>query len=1058
MAYFDKYGVEFSDDKKTLVQCPEDFEGEYIIPEGTTTIQEYAFVGCINLTSVIIPNSVTNIGDGAFNNCTGLTSPVYNEHIFACMPEALSGTYVIPEGIETIIGKAFYCCSGLTSIEIPNSVTSIGKSAFAGCTGLTTIEIPDAVTNIGDEAFMMCKNLSSIVLPESLQKIGFCVFKRCSNLSSVRIPRNITCIEQEAFDGCKELVDIKIPNGIKDISLCAINGCDKLRKFSIPAEAIVCHCSRCSHPYIKELITGDSIKRIGKCLISVSQELEGIFIVPEDIVAITPGAFKDCKKLTSVVLHDRIQRIGKNAFEGCTSLASINIPNSVTRIGSDAFRGCSSLRYIDVDKDNPNYCSLDGVLYDKNIATLIKYPASKQGDFIIPNNVQKIGDKAFENSIGLTFIDIPISVTNIGKSAFSGCSGLTSITVPKSVTEIGRWAWEYCTNLTSIIIETGNPTYDSRDNCNAIIETAENTLIAGCMETKIPNSVTCIDFDAFNGCVGLASIEIPNSVKEIGSRAFKGCIGLTSVIIPNNVTKIEWNTFEGCSGLTSVVIANGVKEIGNESFKDCSALTYIDIPGSVINIGYNAFRNCKKLKYLSIPDSVKDIGECAFYDCSSLEEITLPKDITKIPDWCFRGCSKLKDLVIPDSVKEIGNKSLPLCVSLTRLIIPEGVESIGDLAIYQCTKLKSITLPHSLQKIGEDILGTTLSLKEICIPKGQKARFLQMGLYKYENIIVERDNEELTITLNLAKAYEFGIGVSQNLTQAVLIYTQATEKGCAEAAYRLAEWYGIGEVLPLDLNKALDLYQQAAKSGYKDAEEKAQRIQQKIEAEEKKQADYLAEKQKEQETKAVVEAQAKPYYLFFDTETAGLPPKGMDNVPVTNPDFWPRLVQLAWILTDKEGKVLNRKSKIIYPNGFSIPASATAIHHITTEHAMQVGEPLRDVLGEFMKDLLQAEKVVGHSVKFDQHIVGAELYSMDMDYKALIDKSSICTMTSKSIIDYCALPNPNEGYNDYKWPRLPELYRILFNREFENAHDALADITATKDCFFELKRRGIIKE
>ena len=211
----------------------------------------------------------------------------------------------------------------------------------------------------------------------------------------------------------------------------------------------------------------------------------------------------------------------------------------------------------------------------------------------------------------------------------------------------------------------------------------------------------------------------------------------------------------------------------------------------------------------------------------------------------------------------------------------------------------------------------------------------------------------------------------------------------------------------------------------------------------------------EQERQRQKVEQEKPYYLFFDTETAGLPPKGMDDVPVTNPDFWPRLVQLAWILTDKEGRVLNRKSKIIYPNGFSIPTSATAIHHITTEHAMQVGEPLRDVLGEFKRDLLKAEKIVCHNVEFDQHIVGAELYSMDMEYKALMNKTSICTKLVST--NFCALPNTN-GHSGYKWPSLQELYHKLFNKDFEDAHDALADITATKDCFFELKRRGIIRE
>jgi len=192
--------------------------------------------------------------------------------------------------------------------------------------------------------------------------------------------------------------------------------------------------------------------------------------------------------------------------------------------------------------------------------------------------------------------------------------------------------------------------------------------------------------------------------------------------------------------------------------------------------------------------------------------------------------------------------------------------------------------------------------------------------------------------------------------------------------------------------------------------------------------------------------------LFFDTETSGLPRNY--KASVSNSSNWPRLVQIAWIVTNEEGKILKRKSEIIYPDGFTIPQEATNIHGITTERAKRDGKPLRDVLDEFVKDLANAKQVVCHNVEFDQHIVGAELYRMDMDYKTLMEMPSICTMLSST--SFCAIPNPN-GYDDYKWPKLSELYHKLFSRDFEDAHDALADITATKDCFFELKRRGIIR-
>ena len=232
-----------------------------------------------------------------------------------------------------------------------------------------------------------------------------------------------------------------------------------------------------------------------------------------------------------------------------------------------------------------------------------------------------IGEQAFYCCYGLTSVTIPNSVTRIGDEAFYNCCGLTSVTIPNSVTSIGRNPFSGCSGLTAIKVESGNMAYDSRNNCNAIIETATNTLIAGCENTVIPNSVMSIGDWAFGWC-GLTSVTIPNSVTSIGGSAFYGCSGLTSVTIPNSVTSIGYMAFSGCTSLTSVTIPNSVTSIGWDAFNRCSRLTSVTIPNSVTSIGHSAFSCCSGLTSVTIGSNVTSIGDYAFEDCSGLTSVT----------------------------------------------------------------------------------------------------------------------------------------------------------------------------------------------------------------------------------------------------------------------------------------------------------------------------------------------------------------------------------------------------------------------------------------------------
>ena len=361
-----------------------------------------------------------------------------------------------------------------------------------------------------------------------------------------------------------------------------------------------------------------------------SPSYSGDIIIPERIiynsttykvVSIGDNAFKYSDDLTSVSIPNSVTTIGREAFYGSDGLTSVKIPNSVTTIGEDAFSECKGLIEINVDDNNKEYSSIDGVLYNKDVSELICYPCGMPlNSFSIPNSVTKIGNSAFSGCDGLTSVTIPNSVMTIGEYAFFSCTCLTSVTIGNNVTTIGGSAFSRCKSLTSV---------------------------------TIPNSVTTIEYEAFQYCEGLTSVTIGNSVTTIGSRAFYNCNGLTSVTIPNSVTTIMHSTFAGCTGLTSVTIPNSVTTIEDSAFSSCKDLTSVTIPNSVTTIGNDVFSGCDGLTSVTIGYSVTTIGNNAFLNCDGLTSVTIGYSVTTIGEDAFSGCGNIKEIycqpVIPPS-------------------------------------------------------------------------------------------------------------------------------------------------------------------------------------------------------------------------------------------------------------------------------------------------------------------------------------------------------------------------------------------------------------------------
>ena len=401
------------------------------------------------------------------------------------------------------------------------------------------------------------------------------------------------------------------------------------------------------------------------------------------VTSISDAAFSGCS-LTSVYIPNSVTSIGDAAFSGC-SLISVTIGNSVTSIGGSAFSGCWGLKSVTIPNSVTSICDY------------AFYGCSGLKSVTIPYGVTSICDYAFYGC-GLTSITIPNSVTSIGDHAFSGCWGLKSVTIPNSVTSISNYAFLSCSGLTSIVVEKGNTKYDSRNNCNAIIETASNTLIRGCKTTVIPNSVTAIGSNAFRGCSSLTSVTIPNSVTSIGSVAFEGCSGLTSVTIGNSVTSIGNSAFGGCSGLTKVIVPDIAawcnisfgSSYGNPLYyakhifsDENTEITDLVIPNSVTTIGDYAFIGCNALTSVTIPNSVTSIGWGAFAYCSGLTSVTIPNSVTSIGQGAFLYCSGLTSITIPNSVTSIGNYAFTNCTGLTELVSLASIPPICNAGVFE---------------------------------------------------------------------------------------------------------------------------------------------------------------------------------------------------------------------------------------------------------------------------------------------------------------------------------------------------------------------------------------
>lgn len=456
-----------------------------------------------------------------------------------------------------------------------------------------------------------------------------------------------------------------------------------------------------------------------------------------------------------------VTKIKENAFADNTSFASVTLPNKLQHIGNNAFKNCSKLNKI-VLSEGIESCgenaflgtAINAAIYSGS--TLVYFPNAAE-KFIIKENTTKILDYAFSNCLNLSKIEIPAAVSEIGIKAF----------------------WN-CNNLTKISVATENKVYDSRENCNAIVRTKDNTLFIGFSTSILPKSVKQIGKKAFAGIKitemsfdgeleniedsafyssGITKVDLQANIKSVGRSAFaqcknlgvvnynlaseievdaehlpfENCNSLVTVNIGENVSIIPAYLFKNSTELRYVEFTNNLKEIKKEAFAGCQVLSYVEIPNSVEIADGTAFietgisdpvHNEHLFVYLpssygneySIPEGITRIGENAFYQNQTLESIKIPESVTTICDYAFTKTARLNNIIVPNSVTKIGKFAFSYNEQLNKIQLPTSLKRIEEGTFYMCVRLKEIALPEGVEYLGRNLFYWCDMLETITLP------------------------------------------------------------------------------------------------------------------------------------------------------------------------------------------------------------------------------------------------------------------------------------------------------------------------------------------------------
>lgn len=745
------------------------------LPTTITAVPERMFYASY-VERVSLPVSLQSIGKAAFFNCMHLTDLQLPEGLITIEGSAFSGCTVLKEltlpGSLKHVGEKVFGGSNIEIVHVEEGITELAPVMFADCP-LTQVDLPNTLTTIQDAAFYNCTKLKEITLPNSVTQLGEGVFQGCSSLSQVRLSENLKTLPTSTFDGCKALTEFDFA-GITEIGSEAFQNTG-IQILDLPTTVKTLGESAFAHSALQEIWSLGGVETLPTDVFAYTQIQtfdipQGLYIAPGafeysalqkvatgiDVTEINDGAFRNCRKLTSVELNEDVTRIGDNAFRACTALTSIDFPESLVSIGDYAF-------------------------YTSGLTSLV-----------VPNTVQQMGRMAFAGS-ALTEVSVVSGVKTLGDYAFAGCTALAAINLPDRVTRLGVGAFRNCTGATGIEIGSGLtevPAFAFAD-------------CTGVKDIAFDEGVVTIGPNAFQNAVSVVFLTLPNSVTTVGSHAFAGLLNVEKITLGSGLTKVESYAFDNAVNCYQLTLDSAVNALTNADMVACHLAYYGGqkpmIPGAGMAYsveGYNSFRRIgentaglavvvgdhatalsmhflaaqtDKVKRVTLGKQVQRIGyeikkgytadytnafAAEFIGNGYLEQVTVSSEnpylyadgsglyskdkstlyaavtgkvdytentASAIGDWALSCNAKLKKVMLGKSVRTVGTKAFAYDQKLKYVQLTDGLQQIGASAFTGCTALKVLELPDTVTTLGDNVFENCTALASVLLSGGLTA-------------------------------------------------------------------------------------------------------------------------------------------------------------------------------------------------------------------------------------------------------------------------------------------------------------------------------------------------